>query len=177
MKNEIKIKKIISQARIKRKVKELAERISKDYAGKELVLVGILKGSFVFLSDLMRNLKVEHQVDFISVASYGSSTQASGVVRMLKDLNINIQDKEVLIVEDVVDSGLTLSYIVKNLLTRQPRSLNMVALLDKKKKRKAVIPLKYIGFEIPDEFVVGYGLDFDEKFRNLPFIAKLESGR
>lgn len=177
MKNKIKIKKIISQARIKRKVKELAERISEDYTGKELVLVGILKGSFVFLSDLMRNLKVEHQVDFISVASYGSSTQASGVVRMLKDLNINIQDKEVLIVEDVVDSGLTLSYIVKNLLTRQPRSLNMVALLDKKKKRKAIIPLKYIGFEIPDEFVVGYGLDFDEKFRNLPFIAKLESGR
>jgi hypoxanthine phosphoribosyltransferase len=177
LKNKIKIKKIISQARIKRKVKELAERISEDYTGKELVLVGILKGSFVFLSDLMRNLKVEHQVDFISVASYGSSTQASGVVRMLKDLNINIQDKEVLIVEDVVDSGLTLSYIVKNLLTRQPRSLNMVALLDKKKKRKAIIPLKYIGFEIPDEFVVGYGLDFDEKFRNLPFIAKLESGR
>ena len=177
MKNKIKIKKIISQARIKRRIRDLSEQISKDYAGRELILVGILKGSFVFLSDLMRDLKVDHQVDFISVASYGSATKASGIVRMLKDLSINIQDKEVLIVEDVIDSGLTLSYIVKNLLTRQPKSLNMVALLDKKKKRKALIPLKYVGFEIPDEFVVGYGLDFNERFRNLPFIAKLEGRR
>ncbi len=174
MRKKVKIRKVISQARIQREVGRLSGEISRDYAGKNPVLVGILKGSFVFLADLTRNLKIPHHLDFISVASYGSSTHASGIVRMLKDLSINIQDREVLVVEDVVDSGLTLDYILSNLLTRRPKSLNVVSLLNKRKKRKASIPLKYIGFDIEDEFVVGYGLDLNEDFRNLPFIAKLK---
>ena len=174
VKEKIKLKKIISQAQIQRKVKKLSKEISKDYADKKPILVGILKGSFVFLADLIRNLKIPHQVDFISVASYGSSTQASGIVKMIKDLGINIKDKEVLIVEDIIDSGLTLSYIIRNLLTRQPKSLEVITLLNKRKKRKVSMSLKSIGFNIPDEWVVGYGLDLNEDFRNLPFIAKLE---
>ena len=174
MKKKIGLKKIISQKQVQAKVKKLSQQISRDYANREPILVGILKGSFVFLADLIRNLKIPHQVDFISVASYGSSTQASGIVKMIKDLSINIKDKEVLVVEDIIDSGLTLSYIIKNLLTRQPKSLEVITLLNKKKKRKVSIPLKYIGFDIPDQFVVGYGLDFNEDFRNLPFIAKFE---
>lgn len=126
------------------------------------------------MADLTRYLKIPHQVDFISVTSYGSSTCASGIVRILKDLSVNIQNRDVLIVEDIVDSGLTLGYIIKNFKTRQPKSLKVATLLNKKKKRKVSMPLKYIGFDIPDEFVVGYGLDLNERFRNLPFIAKIE---
>ena len=172
--DKIKVKKIISKSQIQKRVKKLSEEISRDYTKKDLILVGILKGSFVFLADLTRNLKIPHQVDFISVTSYGSSTRASGIVRILKDLSVNIQNRDVLIVEDIVDSGLTLSYIIKNFETRQPRSLKVITLLNKKKKRGAFIPLKYIGFDIPDEFVVGYGLDLNERFRNLSFIAKIE---
>jgi hypoxanthine phosphoribosyltransferase len=174
VKQKINLKKLISQIQIQRKIKELSREISKDYANKEPILVGILKGSYVFLADLSRSLKIPHQVDFISVTSYGSSTCASGIVRMLKDLSVNIQNRNVLIVEDIVDSGLTLNYIIKNFKTRQPKSLEVITLLNKKKKRKVFIPLKYIGFNIADEFVVGYGLDLNEKFRSLPFIAKIE---
>jgi hypoxanthine phosphoribosyltransferase len=165
---------LISGERLKKKVKELALQISEDYKDRNPILVGILKGSFVFLADLIRELKISHHIDFISVTSYGSGKQASGVVRLLKDLSTNIEGKDVIIVEDIIDSGLTLNYIRNNLLTRNPKSLEVATLLDKKKRRKVKIPLKYMGFSIPDCFVVGYGLDYDEQYRNLPYIMKLE---
>lgn len=172
MKDRLKI--IIGKRALKAKVKELADGISKDYRDKNPVLVGILKGSFVFLADLVREMKIPHQVDFIAVASYGSEMQASGVVRWLKDLGTNIEGRHVVIVEDIIDSGLTLNYIRNNLLTRNPKSLKIATLLNKKKRRSEKIPLKYVGFSIPDRFVVGYGLDYDEKYRNLPFIAEFK---
>ena len=165
---------LISKERLKKRVKELALAISKDYKNRNPILVAILKGSFVFLADLIREIKIAHQIDFISVASYGSRKKASGVVRLLKDLSTNIEGKDVIIIEDIIDSGLTLNYIRNNLLTRNPKSLEVVALLDKKKRRKIRISLKYIGFSIPNTFVVGYGLDYDEQYRNLPYIADLE---
>jgi hypoxanthine phosphoribosyltransferase len=167
------LKIIIKEEQLKKRIKKLADEISNDYKDKNPVLVGILKGSFIFMADLTRQLKMPHQIDFISVASYGSGKQASGVVKWLKDLSINIEGKHVIIVEDIIDSGLTLNYIRNNLLTRNPKSLKIVTLLNKKKKRKIKIPLKYVGFSIPDEFVVGYGLDYDEKYRNLPYIVQL----
>jgi hypoxanthine phosphoribosyltransferase len=165
---------LISKERLKKRVKELAREISRDYKDRNLILVAILKGSFVFLADLIREMKISHQLDFISVASYGTRRKTSGVVRLLKDLSTNIEGKDVIIVEDIIDSGLTLNYIRNNLLTRNPKSLEVVALLNKKKNRKVKIPLKYVGFSIPDKFVVGYGLDYDEQYRNLPYIAELE---
>lgn len=168
------LKALISKDRLKKRVKELAREISKDYEGKNPIIVAILKGSFVFLADLVREIKIPHEIDFISVASYGSRKKASGVVRLLKDLNTNIEGKDVIIVEDIIDSGLTLNYIRNNLLTRNPKSLEVATLLNKKKTRKVKIPLKYVGFFIPDNFVVGYGLDYDEQYRNLSYIAKLE---
>jgi hypoxanthine phosphoribosyltransferase len=171
---EFNLETLISKDRLKRKVKELALQISEDYKERNPILVGILKGSFVFLADLIREIKIPHQIDFISVASYGSRKKASGVVRLLKDLSTNIEGKDVIIVEDIIDSGLTLNYIRNNLLTRNPKSLNIVTLLHKKKRRKVKIPLKYVGFSIPNEFVVGYGLDYDEQYRNLSYIAKLK---
>jgi hypoxanthine phosphoribosyltransferase len=171
---KVNLQTLISGERLKKKVKELALQISEDYKDKNPILVGILKGSFVFLADLTRELKISHQIDFVSVASYGSRKKASGVVRLLKDLSTNIEGKDVIIVEDIIDSGLTLNYIRNNLLTRNPRSLEVVTLLDKKKERKVKIPLKYAGFSIPDCFVVGYGLDYDEQYRNLPYVTKLE---
>lgn len=172
MKHHLKI--IIGKGALKDKVKELAARISSDYKNKNPVLVGILKGSFVFMADLVRQLHIPHEVDFIAVASYGSQMQASGVVRWLKDLGTNIEGRHVVIVEDIIDSGLTLNYIRNNLLTRNPKSLKIVTLLSKKKRRNTRIPLKYVGFSIPDKFVVGYGLDFGERYRNLPYIAELK---
>jgi hypoxanthine phosphoribosyltransferase len=170
---EQKFKKIITKWRLKRKVTELGKKISKDYADKNPVLVGILKGSFIFLADLIRELDMPHEIDFISVASYGTETKATGVVKLLKDLSINIKGRHVIIVEDIVDTGLTLNYIRKNLLTRSPKSLEILTLLDKKKRRKVNVPLKYVGFSIPGDFVVGYGLDYGEQYRNLPFIARV----
>jgi len=167
------LKVIIQERALKKRIKKLSEEISNDYQNKNPILVGILKGSFIFMADLTRRLKMPHQIDFLSVASYGSGKQASGVVRWLKDLSINIEGKHVIIVEDVIDSGLTLNYIRNNLQTRNPKSLKIVTLLNKKKKRNLKIPVKYVGFSIPDEFVVGYGLDYDEKYRNLPYIAQL----
>jgi hypoxanthine phosphoribosyltransferase len=162
---------------LRERVKELGGEISNDYRDKNPVLVGILKGSFIFMADLVRQLTIPHQLDFIAVASYGSGKYASGVVRWLKDLGINIEGRHVIIVEDIIDSGHTLSYIRSNLLTRNPKSLKIVTLLDKKKRRKVNIPLKYVGFSIADRFVVGYGLDYDERFRNLPYIAQLRDDR
>jgi hypoxanthine phosphoribosyltransferase len=165
---------VIPKGALKQKVKQLATAISEDYEGKNPVLVGILKGSFIFMADLVRELKISHEVDFIAVASYGSSMRASGVVRWLKDLGTNIEGRHVVIVEDIIDSGLTLNYIRNNLLTRNPKSLRIVTLLNKKKSRSSRIPLKYVGFSIPDRFVIGYGLDYGERYRNLPYIAELK---
>jgi hypoxanthine phosphoribosyltransferase len=160
---------------IRRRVAELGEQISRDYAGKVPVLVTILRGGVLFLADLMRTLRVDHEIDFMSVSSYGfAETRTSGVVRILADLNMNIEGRDVLIVEDIVDTGLTLSYIRENLETRQPASLRICALLDKKARRVKDVKVDYVGFEIPDRFVIGYGLDFAERYRNLPHIVALK---
>lgn len=165
---------IISQKELETKVQSLGRKISLDYKEKNPILVGILKGSFIFLADLVRRIHIPHEVDFISVASYGSGTQASGVVRWIKDLSVNIEGRNVIIIEDIVDTGLTLSYIKDNLLSRKPKSVTILTLLEKKQRRPKRIPIKYVGFKIPPDFVVGYGLDYDEKYRNLPYIAKLK---
>ena len=154
--------------------RELGEEISRDYAGKDLFLVGVLKGAVFFLSDLMRALDVPCEVDFMAVASYGSSTDSSGVVRILKDLDATIEGRDVLIVEDIIDSGLTLSYLLRTLNARDPRSLEVCALLTKPDRRKVDLPIRYTGFEIPNKFAIGYGLDHAERYRNLPYVAVLE---
>jgi hypoxanthine phosphoribosyltransferase len=159
---------------LKRRVSELAADVTRDYAGKDLVLVGVLKGAVFFLSDLMRQLEVPCEVDFMAVASYGSATKSSGVVRILKDLDAVIEDRDVLIVEDIVDSGLTLQYLLRNLAGRNPRSLEVCALLIKPERRKVDLHTRYVGFEIPNTFVIGYGLDYLERYRNLPFVAALK---
>jgi len=171
------VKIIIPKRELKKRVKELGAKISKDYAGKELILIGILKGSFIFLADLIRQIKIPHEVDFIAVASYGQEIEGSGAVRLIKDLNANIEGKNVIIIEDIVDTGLTLNFIRKNLLLRNPKSLEIVTLLDRKERRKVQVSIKYIGFVVPNEFVVGYGLDLGERYRNLPYIAKVEGGK
>jgi hypoxanthine phosphoribosyltransferase len=160
---------------LQRRVAELGRQITEDYAGRPLLLVGVLKGAVFFLSDLMRYIELPVEVDFMAVASYGSATDSSGVVRILKDLDAAIEDRDVLIVEDIVDSGLTLQYLLRNLGSRNPRSLEVCALLTKPERRKVDLPTRYVGFEIPDRFVVGYGLDYAERHRNLPFVAVLES--
>jgi hypoxanthine phosphoribosyltransferase len=160
------------------RVRELAAEISRDYKGRDLFLVGVLKGAVFFLSDLMRHLEIPCEVDFMAVSSYGSSTDSSGVVRILKDLDAPIEGREVLIVEDIVDSGLTLSYLLRTLRARNPASLEVCALLTKPERRKVELPIKYVGFEIPNRFAIGYGLDHGERFRNLPYVAVLrEDGK
>lgn len=171
------LKIIIPRRELEKKVKELGNRISKDYSGREPVLIGILKGSFVFLSDLVRQIKIPHEVDFMAVASYGKEIEGSGVVKLIKDLSINIEGKDVIIIEDIVDSGLTLNFIRNNLLLRNPKSMEIVTLLDRKERRKVEVPLKYVGFTVPNEFVVGYGLDLGERYRNLPYIAKIQGAK
>jgi hypoxanthine phosphoribosyltransferase len=158
---------------LRRRVAELGEEISRDYAGRSLLLIGVLKGAVFFLSDLMRFIDIPVEVDFMAVASYGSATDSSGVVRILKDLDIVIAGRDVLIVEDIVDSGLTLQYLLRNLGSREPASLEVCALLTKPERRKVDLPTRYVGFEIPDRFVVGYGLDYAERYRNLPYVAAL----
>jgi hypoxanthine phosphoribosyltransferase len=153
---------------------ELAAEISRDYAGRDLVLIGVLKGAVLFLSDLMRALTVPCEVDFMAVASYGSATHTSGVVRILKDLDAVIEGRDVLIVEDIVDSGLTLRYLLGNLAGRNPRSLEVCALLVKPERRKVDLAARYVGFEIPNRFAIGYGLDHAERYRNLPYVAALK---
>jgi hypoxanthine phosphoribosyltransferase len=167
---------LVAAEELQQRVAELAAEISRDYAEAErpLLLVGVLKGAMLFLSDLMRLIDVPVEVDFMAVASYGSATDSSGVVRILKDLDVAIDDRDVLIIEDIVDSGLTLQYLLRNLGSRNPRTLEVCALLTKPERRKVDLPTRYVGFEIPNRFVVGYGLDYAEHYRNLPFVAALE---
>jgi hypoxanthine phosphoribosyltransferase len=165
---------LVQRDELEHRVRELAEEVSRDYADRELLLVGVLKGAVFFLSDLMRHLDVDCEVDFMAVSSYGSSTDSSGVVRILKDLDVSIEGRHVLIVEDIVDSGLTLSYLLRTLRARNPASLEVCALLTKPERRKVELPIRYVGFEIPNRFAIGYGLDHAERFRNLPFVAVLE---
>ena len=167
--------KLVQEDRLAERVRELGEEISRDYDGRDLLLVGVLKGAVFFLGDLMRSLTVPCEVDFMAVASYGSSTDSSGVVRILKDLDASIEGRDVLIVEDIVDSGLTLSYLLRTMRARNPASLEVCALLTKPERRKVDLPIRYTGFEIPNRFVIGYGLDYGEKYRNLPFVAVLNS--
>ena len=164
---------LVSSEALQERVRSLAAEISADYAGRDLILIGVLKGAVFFLSDLMRSLTIPCEVDFMAVASYGSATKSSGVVRILKDLDAVIEGRDVLIVEDIVDSGLTLSWIMANLSSRGPRSVEVCTLLRKPDVLKVDVPLKYVGFDIPNEFVVGYGLNYAEKLRNLPFIGTL----
>jgi tRNA(Ile)-lysidine synthase len=165
---------LVSAEDLQRRVGELAAEVSRDYRGKDLVLVGVLKGAVLFLSDLMRRLEIPCEVDFMAVASYGSATKSSGVVRILKDLDAVIEGRDVLIVEDIVDSGLTLQYLLRNLAGRNPRSLEVCALLVKPERQKVDLRTKYVGFEIPNRFAIGYGLDHGERYRNLPFVAALK---
>jgi hypoxanthine phosphoribosyltransferase len=165
---------LVSADDVQRRVAELGEQISRDYAGRSLLLIGVLKGAVFFLSDLMRFIDIPVEVDFMAVASYGSATDSSGVVRILKDLDAAIEGRDVLIVEDIVDSGLTLQYLMRNLGSRNPATLEVCALLTKPERRKVDLPTRYVGFEIPNRFVVGYGLDYAERHRNLPFVAVLE---
>jgi hypoxanthine phosphoribosyltransferase len=164
---------LVEEEALARRVRELGEQISSDYEGRDLLLVGVLKGAVFFLSDLMRHLGVPCEVDFMAVASYGSSTDSSGVVRILKDLDASIEARDVLVVEDIVDSGLTLSYLLRTLRARNPGSLEVCALLTKPERRKVDLPIRYVGFEIPNRFAIGYGLDHSERYRNLPYVAAL----
>ncbi|MDP4179512.1 MAG: hypoxanthine phosphoribosyltransferase [Bacillota bacterium] len=169
------IKKIlISKEELDAKIKDMGNRISSDYEGKELILVGVLKGGFVFLADLMREIKIPVDIDFISVSSYGNSSKSSGVVRIIKDIDTSITNKHVLIVEDIVDTGLTLKYLKEMLYTRGPLSVKICTALDKPSRRKVHIDIDYEGFTIPDEFVVGFGLDYSGKYRNLPDLCILK---
>jgi hypoxanthine phosphoribosyltransferase len=165
---------LLSEQEISDKVKELGEKISKDYEDKNLMLVSVLKGSVVFMADLMRAITIPVQIDFMSISSYGSNTSSTGVVKISKDLDVNVEGLDLLIVEDILDSGLTLSYIIELFRSRNPRSIKLCTLLTKPERRKVNITIDYKGFVIPDVFVIGYGLDFDEKYRNLPFIGVLK---
>lgn len=165
---------LLSEEEIRAKVKELGAVITRDYRGKNLLLVTVLKGAVVFLADLMRWIDTPAEIDFMIVSSYGSGTKTSGVVKIIKDLDIPLADKYILIVEDILDSGMTLSYIKELLQSRSPQSIRIVTLLDKPERRKVDLHADYSGFTVPDEFVVGYGLDYDEKYRNLPYIGILK---
>lgn len=173
MHNDIK-KILVDEEQITLKVKELGAKITEDYKGKDLLLICVLKGAAIFVSDLMKRIDLPLEIDFMAVSSYGSDTKSSGVVRILKDLNQGIEGKHVLIVEDIIDSGLTLSYLRDNLKARGPASVEICTILDKPERRKTYLDIKYTGFQVPDEFVVGYGLDYAEKYRNLPFVAVLK---
>jgi hypoxanthine phosphoribosyltransferase len=165
---------LVSAEDLERRVRELGAEISRDYAGKDLVMIGVLKGAVLFLADLMRELEVPCEIDFMAVSSYGSSTDSSGVVRILKDLDWAIEDRDVLLIEDIVDSGLTLHYLLKNLGARNPRSLEVCALLTKPERRRVDLPIRYVGFEIPNRFAIGYGLDHGQRYRNLSYVAALQ---
>src|SRR5918912_1392941 len=164
---------LVQPDELARRVRELGAEISRDYEGREPLLICVLKGAVFFLSDLMRALDVKCEVDFMAVSSYGSATDSSGVVRILKDLDTPIEGRHVLIVEDIVDSGLTLQYLLRNLGARNPASLDVCALLTKPERRKVELPIRFVGFEIPDRFAIGYGLDYAERYRNLPYVAAL----
>jgi len=164
---------LIDKETLAARVAELGVEVSSDYQGRDLLLIGVLKGAVFFMADLMRHLTVPCEVDFMAISSYGDSTDSSGIVRILKDLDINIEGRDVLVVEDIIDSGLTLSYLMRNLESREPASLEVCALLTKPARREIDVPVRYVGFEIPNRFVVGYGLDFAERYRNLPYVAVL----
>ena len=164
---------LIETDALRARVAELGEEITADYAGRDLLLIGVLKGAVFFIADLMRHLQVHCEVDFMAISSYGAGTDSSGVVRILKDLDINIAQRNVLVVEDIIDSGRTLRYLMRNLQARQPASLEICALLTKPARREIDVPVRYVGFEIPNRFVVGYGLDFAERYRNLPYVGVL----
>jgi hypoxanthine phosphoribosyltransferase len=161
---------------LRQRVAGLGEEISADYAGRDLLLVGVLKGAVFFMADLMRHLTIPCEIDFMAISSYGDSTDSSGVVRILKDLDINIEGRHVLVVEDIIDSGLTLSYLIRSLEAREPATLEICALLTKPERREIDVPVRYVGFEIPNRFVIGYGLDFAERYRNLPYVGVLDPG-
>ena len=164
---------LIEEDRLRSRVVELGEEISADYAGRDLLLIGVLKGAVFFMADLMRGLTIPCEIDFMAISSYGDSTDSSGVVRILKDLDINIEGRDVLVVEDIIDSGLTLSWLLRNLRSRQPASVEVLALLRKPEAAQVQVPVKYMGFDIPSVFVVGYGLDYPERYRELPYVGTL----
>jgi hypoxanthine phosphoribosyltransferase len=164
---------LIDEDALSARVAELGAEVSIDYQGRDLLLIGVLKGAVFFMADLMRHITVPCEVDFMAISSYGDSTDSSGIVRILKDLDINIEGRDVLVVEDIIDSGLTLSYLMRNLESREPASLEVCALMTKPARREIDVPVRYVGFEIPNRFVVGYGLDFGERYRNLPYVAVL----
>jgi hypoxanthine phosphoribosyltransferase len=164
---------LVDEETLQARIRELGREISDDYAGRDVLLIGVLKGAVFFMADLMRQLTVTCEVDFMAISSYGGATDSSGVVRILKDLDINIDGRDVLVVEDIIDSGLTLSYLMRNLEAREPASLEICALLTKPSRREIDVPVRYVGFEIPNRFVIGYGLDFAERYRNLPYVAVL----
>lgn len=165
------IKTLINKKRLQRKITALAKKISKDYRHKELVVIGVLKGSFVFLADLIRELTIPLTLDFIQLSSYGASTSSSGVIRVKKDIDLPLANKDVLIVEDIVDYGYTLDYLLSFLAKKKPKSVRICALLDKRSRRKVKVPLTYCGFTVPDKFIIGYGLDFAERYRSLPAVS------
>ncbi|OPJ56830.1 hypoxanthine phosphoribosyltransferase [Alkalithermobacter paradoxus] len=162
---------LISKEDIDKKVYEIAKKIESDYKGEELLLIGVLKGAFVFISDLIRHIDLDVSLDFMAVSSYGMATKTSGTVKILKDLDVDIENKNILIVEDIIDTGLTLKYLSDNLKSRNPKSMKICTLLDKPERRECHLDIDYVGFEIPDKFIVGYGIDCGEKFRNLPYIG------
>jgi hypoxanthine phosphoribosyltransferase len=164
---------LIDEDALQNRIAELGAEISEDYRGRDLLLVAVLKGAVFFMADLMRRIEVPCEVDFMAISSYGAGVDSSGVVRILKDLDISIEGRNVLVVEDIIDSGLTLSYLLRNLEAREPASLEICALLTKPERREVEVPVRYVGFEIPNRFVIGYGLDFAERYRNLPYIGVL----
>lgn len=165
---------LFTEEQIREKVREMGKTISRDYEGKDLLLIGVLKGCVVFMSDLLKEITIPCSMDFMAVSSYGNATTSSGVVRILKDLDFEIEGKDVLIVEDIIDSGITLKYLIEYLKNRKPNSVEVACLLNKAERRKVEIEAKYLGFEVPDYFLIGYGLDFAEKYRNLPFVGVLK---
>jgi hypoxanthine phosphoribosyltransferase len=165
---------LISENELAVRIEEMGKAMTKDYKGKDLFVVGVLKGANIFMSDLIRKIDLPMHMDFMAVSSYGMSTESSGTVRILKDLDFSIEGKDVLIVEDIIDSGLTLKYLTRILMERKPASLKICTLLDKPERRKADLIVDYIGFKIPDAFIVGYGIDFAESYRNLPYVAVLK---
>ncbi len=164
---------LIEQEPLQARIAELGAEISSEYEGRDLLLVGVLKGAVFFMADLMRELTIPCEIDFMAISSYGAATDSSGVVRILKDLDTNIAGRDVLVVEDIIDSGLTLSYLMRSLKARKPATLEICALLTKPDRREVEVPVKFVGFEIPNKFVIGYGLDFAERYRNLPYVAVL----
>jgi len=174
MNNDIK-EVLYSEDQLRDRIRQLGAKVSNDYSGKELILIGVLKGSVIFMADLVKKITIPCKMDFMAVSSYGNSTETSGVVKILKDLDFEIQGKDVLIVEDIIDSGVTLKYLMKYLGARKPSSLEIICLLNKPDRRRVNIDVKYVGYDVPDYFLVGFGLDYAEKYRNLPYIGILKN--